>query len=315
MAVTNYAQEFGITNKWAPILFAVLYFFTFCWYTFQFVRRRSSIYGALALFSIFRLIAFSLRAALANKTHDQTNRGIAIAYEIFYNLGFFSILLSAYNLMHNRRRVVNTERGLHRIANIFHRGGVFHFLLFLAVLLGLVGIILSLRGPNFQAGRSLNQTSIYIFLAATVIMALLAIIVIHLERGFRTGTGTNTTTGAGTAGGVDSTGTGMISRPLQWAIMALLATLLLLRTLFFAVSAHRRKNGQEGAQSNEHLWFPLAALTELLVVLAFLVPGLVPHRSIMGHHGGLNEKHAGADSVRGIRGSTDQPAGRGSHVV
>jgi len=314
MAVTNYAQEFGISNKWAPILFAVLYFFTFCWYTFQFVRRRSSIYGALALFSILRLIAFSLRAALANNTHDQTNRGIAIAYEIFYNLGFFSILLSTYNLLHNRRRVVNTERTLHRFANIFHRGGFFHFLLFLAVLLGLIGIILSLRGPNFQAGRSLSHTSIYIFLAATVLIAILAMIVIHLERGFRTGTGVNNTTGAtGTAGGVDSTGTGMISRPLQWTIIALLATLLLLRTLFFAVSAHRRKNGLEGAQSNEHLWFPLAALTELLVLLGFLIPGLVPHHSILGHHG-LNEKRE-AESVRGIRGSTDQPAGRGSHVV
>ena len=32
-------------------------------------------------------------------------------------------------------------------------------------------------------------------------------------------------------------------------------------------------------QNNAHLWYPLSALTELLAVLIFAVPGLVPSRA------------------------------------
>lgn len=55
---------------------------------------------------------------------------------------------------------------------------------------------------------------------------------------------------------------------------------------------HERSQGREGvftqakqtAQNNEHLWYPLAALAELLAVLLFLTPALVPLRSMITHH-------------------------------
>lgn len=71
------------------------------------------------------------------------------------------------------------------------------------------------------------------------------------------------------------------------AILSLLAILLLLRSLFYGVTVHERKDGQSlssTAQYNEHLWYPLAALAELLACLCFLLPGLVPLRSLVAKH-------------------------------
>lgn len=48
---TNYGAILGIKNKWAPILFAVLYFFLMLWYLVQAARRRQLVYAALAFFS------------------------------------------------------------------------------------------------------------------------------------------------------------------------------------------------------------------------------------------------------------------------
>jgi hypothetical protein len=87
-----------------------------------------------------------------------------------------------------------------------------------------------------------------------------------------------------------------IASPLQHAILLVIALLLLLRILFYAATVHQRANGQptpasqasnsikQTAQGNEHLWYPLAALAELLVVLLFLAPGLVPLRSMVMRH-------------------------------
>ncbi len=52
---------------------------------------------------------------------------------------------------------------------------------------------------------------------------------------------------------------------------------------------------QQTAQGNEHLWYPLAALSELLVVLLFLAPGLVPLRSMIMRH---RREHAAQPSEK-----------------
>lgn len=48
---TNYASELGIKNKWAPIVFAAMYFLLFVWYVMQAIRRHAGIYGGLAFFA------------------------------------------------------------------------------------------------------------------------------------------------------------------------------------------------------------------------------------------------------------------------
>jgi hypothetical protein len=69
------------------------------------------------------------------------------------------------------------------------------------------------------------------------------------------------------------TATAPIGAKHHWLIMLTIAALLLARMLYFASTAHSRKLNK---QRNEHIWWPLAALTELLVVLLMLTPGLIP---------------------------------------
>ncbi|KAJ7355912.1 hypothetical protein DFH08DRAFT_773207 [Mycena albidolilacea] len=270
---TNYASILGIQNKWAPIVFAVIYFLVMLWYLVQAARRHAWVYGALALFSALRVVSFSLRAAIASNHHnDAFNRQMAIAYEVLYNVGYFSILLSAYRLLHDRRWMakINSARNKgrssfpYRVMGGLHKGRFMELLLLLSVILGAVGVSYAL-GTNVgrtKLGNRLNDASTYIFLAATVIILLSTLLVVHLERSLATQT--------------------PVGSPLQHAILLFIALLLLLRILFYAATASN--SIKQTAQGNEHLWYPLAALAELLVVLLFLAPGLVPLRSMVMRH-------------------------------
>jgi len=287
--MTNYDPILGITNKWAPIVFAVLYFFIFIYYISQAIRRHASIYSGLAFFSLLRIVAFSLRAAMANNSKAASNEGIAIAYAVLYTVGFFSILLSAYRLLHDRERLARMNRIGGRITSALHRGHLVHLLLFLAVVLGTVGLVYALGTWGHTAlGNSLNSASTYIFLAVAVIIAILTFLLIRLERKLR---GTN---------GASAPAVGANHHHL---ILALIAALLLLRTLYYGVTVHKRLTGQTtgltNKQSNEHFWYPLAALAELLAAMLFLVPGLVPLRSLLHRHRdeNLNEKNAGGQPM------------------
>ncbi|KAJ7811609.1 hypothetical protein B0H14DRAFT_2378245 [Mycena olivaceomarginata] len=269
---TNYASILGIQNKWAPIVFAVIYFLVMLWYLVQAARRHAWVYGGLALFSALRVVSFSLRAAIANNHHnDAFNRQMAIAYEILYNIGYFSILLSAHRLLHDRRWMAKIDSARnkvrssfpHRVTGGLHKARFMELLLLLSVILGAVGVSFAL-GTNVgrtKLGNRLNDASTYIFLAATVIILLSTLLVVHLER---------------------SRDAAPIGSPLQHAILLLIALLLLLRILFYAATASN--SIKQTAQGNEHLWYPLAALAELLVVLLFLAPGLVPLRSMVMRH-------------------------------
>ncbi|KAG8863272.1 hypothetical protein FRB96_008763 [Tulasnella sp. 330] len=271
----NYAQALGIHNKWAPILFAVLYFFLMIWYIIQIFRRHRSVYSGLAFFSAVRVVAYSLRAAMANNSKDAVNKNMAIAYEVLYSVGFFSILLSAYNLMHSRDRLAKFQQTGKKASNMFHRSRIMHLLLFIAVVLGTVGIVYALGNFGHNGlGNGLNSASTYIFLVVMVIIAVLTVLLIMLERSLRTN---------------NSPAIGANHHHL---ILIIIGVLLLLRTLFYAATVHNRLNGStpaQGAQGNEKLWYPLVALTELLVALLFLTPGLVPLRSLL--HGRGNGEH------------------------
>ncbi|KAJ7776303.1 hypothetical protein B0H16DRAFT_1302477 [Mycena metata] len=299
---TNYAQIIGIQNKWAPIVFAVIYFLVMVWYAVQAVRRHGWVYGFLAFFSALRVVSFSLRAVMANNHHNAAfNRQMAIAYEVLYNVGFFSILLSAHRLLNDRRRLAKIDRGrnrLHRSMSRFHKARFIELLLLTSVVLGAIGVAFAL-GTNTgrtDVGNKLGQASTYIFLASTVFIALLTFLGIHIER-------------ARTAGGGASALSGATNH--HHLILLLITALLLLRILFYAATIHQRATGQptpasqasssikQTAQGNEHLWYPLAALAELLTVLLFLTPALVPIRSLVNRH----RRDAGYPNEKGPTGA------------
>jgi len=266
----------------------VIYFLVMLWYMVQAVRRHGWVYGFLAFFSALRVVSFSLRAAMANNFHnDALNRNMAIAYMVLYNVGFFSILLSANRLLHDRQRLAKIDRArekgrsfLPRMMGGFRKGRFVELLLLLSVILGAVGGAYALGADvsRTTVGNKLNEAGTYIFLVVTVLIALLTFAVIRIERSLR-----GTSTAAATA-------------THHHLILLVITILLLLRILFYASTVHQRATGQptpasaasssirQSAQGNEHLWYPLAALAELLVVLLFLAPGLVPLRSMVMRH-------------------------------
>jgi len=285
---TNYAQILGIQNKWAPILFAALYGLLMIWYIVQAARRHAWVYGGLAFFSALRVVSFSLRAAMANNHHnDAFNGRMAIAYEVLYNIGYFSILLSAHRMLHDRRWMakINNARSKgrstlpYRIMGGFHKGRFMELLLLAAIILGAIGVAYAL-GTNTgrtKVGNSLNDASTYILLAATVLILLGTLLVLHVELPLRSG---------------PQPSVGLS----EHVVLITISVLLLLRMLYYAATVHQRATGgptpasaassmvKQTAQTNEHLWYPLAALAELLVVLLFLTPKLVPLRSKVMRH-------------------------------
>ncbi|KAF7337894.1 hypothetical protein MVEN_02012500 [Mycena venus] len=293
---TNYAAILGIQNKWAPIVFAVIYFLLLLWYLVQGVRRHGWVYGGLAFFSALRVVSYSLRAAMASNFHnDAFNRQMAIAYEVLYNVGYFSLLLSAHRLLHDRRWLAKfnnaTNKGRsprhYRATGAFHKGRIMELLLLLSVILGAVGVSFAL-GTNTgrtKLGNRLNEASTYLFLVATVVILVLTFLVILAERSLR--------------GAIASSSPPVNTS--EHAILLLITALLLIRILFYAATVHQRANGQptptsqikQTAQSNEHLWYPLAALAELLTVMLFLAPGLVPLRSMVMRHRRGNTAYPG----------------------
>lgn len=116
---------------------------------------------------------------------------MAIAYEIIYNVGFFSLLLSAHRLLNDRRRLSKitqaSEKGssfIHRSMGGCHKGRFVELLLLLSVILGIVGIAYSLGVDTSRTtlGNKLTQASTYILLAVTVVLLLGTFLLVHLER-------------------------------------------------------------------------------------------------------------------------------------
>jgi hypothetical protein len=148
-------------------------------------------------------------------------------------------------------------------------------LLGISVILGVIGAVLALRGPSMGTGRGLYRAMEYIFLAVALIIAALAILLILLERRGMPLSCARSRAPRLTLRAVSRTGNAVAptGNKAHWLILLTVAALLLARTLYFAVTAHRRDINR---QTNEHFWWPLSATTELLAALLLLTPGLIP---------------------------------------
>jgi hypothetical protein len=62
-------------------------------------------------------------------------------------------------------------------------------------------------------------------------------------------------------------------------ILPLISLMLIIRECFSAATVK-----QTVKQNNEHFWYPLIALPEIIVVLLYTTPGLVPRRDELQAH-------------------------------
>ncbi|GBE80078.1 hypothetical protein BKA93DRAFT_824712 [Sparassis latifolia] len=272
--MVNYAQLEGIHSLTAAIIFAIIYVPLLAFYLFKSVRRPTYVHLVLSFFCLVRIVAFSLRAALAGSTSAGSNLNLYIAAQILYNVGFFGVLYSSYTLVLDRELLADTDGVLayapgpvRLVVRISRDRHLIRIILLVAIVLGIVGATKISSGSSaatINSGETLRSSSIYIFISVASLLAfqtiVLAISDIKSPRYAAGDSGYGFQASFGAKYGV--------------FVLLIVSILLLLREAFFAATAHNLSQ-----QNNEHLWYPLAALSELLAVMLIGVPGLVPARS------------------------------------
>lgn len=204
--------------------------------------------------------------------------GINIGYGVLSASGFFGLLYSAYTLVLDRYVFSfvfimaapvysrlgselllgpNMTRGF--LTRVLQNRRAVRLVLTLAVALGVTGSNLSFYESTASSGRACRWASVIIFLvviAALLIQTLmLAIHDISTQQHPSTYSGDS----VGEAHGI--------------FFLLPMVLLLLLRQAFYTATLNH-----SSTSTNEHFFYPLSALPEILAVLLFAVPGLVPPR-------------------------------------
>ncbi|KAJ7291538.1 hypothetical protein C8J57DRAFT_1458358 [Mycena rebaudengoi] len=256
MTSINYAFEFGFDSV-AAVVLAALYLLLLIWFIRQLIKRTSYVYIALVLFCTMRIAAYIMRAMLAGSIAQGSNLGLFITDQILFGIGFFALLYSAFNLVLDRDLIAGGKPVQLFSVNVLRNRHLFRLALMAAVALGIIGTIRSTSSDAKMVsnGQTLHKISTIIFLALTILQGLQTAIFFtddrypkYLERrlGDRYGS----------------------------YLLFLISTFLLVREIFLAATMN-----SPDTQNAEYLWYPLVALPELLAVICYGFPGLVPTRS------------------------------------
>ncbi|KZT72458.1 hypothetical protein DAEQUDRAFT_705625 [Daedalea quercina L-15889] len=280
MSSTNYAKDYGIESLAAAIVFTILYVPLLALNVYQAIRRRTRVYFTISLFCLIRVTAFALRSALAGSNAAATNENALIAFEVIYNVGFFGILYSAYTLVLERESLVDMDvflmycpGPLQLIFRITRRRALIRIALMVAVAVGIAGSVDVLNAKtqsDLNQATALRSASVYIFLAVTCLLVIQALALSFAT--MRT-LAKEPRTGQQQVYSPPRQGRGPARVGGTYGIFFLLiiAALLLAREAFYGATTHK-----SAQQTNEHLWYPLSAMTELIAVILFAVPGLIP---------------------------------------
>jgi len=261
MAV-NYAQQVGIKSVPAAVLFAFAYVPFFALNVWKMRKGRTYVLFILTLFCALRIVAFSLRAALASIPADGENLDLLVAQETVYSAGFFGLVYSAYSIVIDRQKIngVYTARSI--IARITGHLHLVRLALVAAVTLGVVaGVEQGITGnPSKQSlGKGLKVVSTVIFLIVALFLLVQSFIGLKNENGIKEPE-------KGYSGGFGHNH-GML-------LLLFISLLIAVKESFFTITL-----GDMSLQDNELLFYPFSAATELVAVMLFAVPGLAPTRS------------------------------------
>ncbi|KAJ6589979.1 hypothetical protein DFH09DRAFT_1245224 [Mycena vulgaris] len=262
----NYAAAFGFDSVAAPAIFAALYLPLFLWFIRQSIKNTTYVYIVLVVFCLMRVVAFVIRAILANSTTLGQKLGLFIADQVLFGVGFFALLYSAYTLVLDREIVSGAERVDFLPVQLIRTRRLFRAALLVGVILGIVGITDSTSSDASTAstGVALRKASTILFLVLTILQTIQALVVVRES--------STSILNASTAGYRND------SRPFGdrhgGYLLCLISLLLLIREAFLTSTL-----ANSAKQNDERLWFPLVALPEFLAVVCYAVSGLVPPRS------------------------------------
>ncbi|KAJ3716733.1 hypothetical protein DFJ43DRAFT_1134544 [Lentinula guzmanii] len=254
----NYAKLFGFESVAAAGVFAALYAPLAVWFLVLLIRHRSYVVFTLALFCQIRFVAFIIRAILASSESAGENLNLLIADEVLFSVGFFGLLYGAYGLVLARLAFCTALPFDNILNRLIRNRTFFHLTLSTGVALGIAGIVQTSDNPSDSTGSALRKASVVIFVVLTVLQAYQTVVLVIAERRDDLderkqylGTSFGARNGA--------------------LIFVIIALLLLIREIFMAATL-----GSTAKQNNEHFWYPLVALPELLSLLLYAVPGLIP---------------------------------------
>ncbi|GLB35677.1 hypothetical protein LshimejAT787_0212420 [Lyophyllum shimeji] len=247
-ATTTYAAWYGINSVPAAALFAILYLPMFILFVYQSFERPSPVFYSLAFFCIVRMVSFVLRAMIASPS-DEDNVGMLIGDQILFSIGFFSLLYSAYTLVLDREIVSDYPISDGIISRVIRRRTAFRLTLVAAIILGSVGLsdANSTDPETGSVGTGLHEASTIIFLVLVVLLAYQTVILAIYE--FRGGGFRHRKGSPGEKYGI--------------YILLVIASSCHPRVIATATASDFAK------QNNEHFWYPLVALPELLAVILY----------------------------------------------
>jgi hypothetical protein len=257
----NYAVILGIHSLAGPIVFDILYVFLLAFFIRKSFTHPTYVHYILTLFCAIRVAAFTVRAVLAGSKTAGQSLGLVIADEVLSQVGYFSLLYSAYTLVLDRTLLSELRPADHPILKFTQDRRLFRLLLMVGVALGIVAATRTTSsGPsNTTSTRALRITSATIFLVLTLVQALQTGIL-----------ATSSISGRSQyyVRGKDSIG-------IRYGnyILLIISFLLIIREIFTIATVTNSSK-----QYNEHFWYPFVALPEILSVILYTTPGLVPRR-------------------------------------
>ncbi|KAK0473914.1 hypothetical protein IW261DRAFT_662379 [Armillaria novae-zelandiae] len=259
MSTINYAEAYGYNSLAAAIIFAIPYLPYCGFFVFRFIRSPTYVYGALSLFCAFRVTAFIIRAVMIGSDAAGENLNLLIGDQVLFGVGFFGLLYAAYTLVLDRGLLSEAPPANDRISQLGGNRRLFRILLIVGMGLGIAGITSSSNNPSSSSASGVRKASVIIFLVLTVVQAYLTFVLIMRERqdGYRP---LHSAAGFGERHGA--------------FIVCAISLLLLVREIFMVATI-----SNEEREINEHFWYPLVAVPEILAVLLYCAPGLVPPRS------------------------------------
>ncbi|TFK68652.1 hypothetical protein BDN72DRAFT_841538 [Pluteus cervinus] len=261
----NYADFFGIKTVDAAAIFAALYLILLGYYLLQAKRHPTYVLITLSVFCAIRTSAFAIRTALAASDTAGQNLGLYIAEQVLFSVGFVGLLYSSYTLVLDRELLLNSGERQRTLSKIMQERRYMRIVMMAGVACGIVGINDTSSGTtpgDISTGNALLKAGAAIFFALTVIQGIFTVIYTKHEilaaRNDDSNSEKQKPLGA-THGGY---------------ILCAISVLLLIREAFAVATV-----GNIAKSGNEHLWYPLVAVPEILAVILYAAPGLVPPRS------------------------------------
>jgi hypothetical protein len=257
----NFAVLLGIHSLAGPIVFVVLYGLLLPFFLRKSFTHPTYVYYILTLFCVIRVVAFTLRAILANsKTAGESPR-LIVPFEVLSQVGFFPLLYSAYTLVLDRTLLSDLRLDKHPILRIIQDRRPFRLLLVAGVILGIVAATrFTPSGPsNTTQAKALRIASVTIFLFLTLVQALQ--------------TGILATSSISARSQYYLQGKDSIGIRYGNYILLMISLMLVIRETFTIATVTN-----PAKLYNEHFWYPFIALPEILAVMLYTTPGLVPRR-------------------------------------